>query len=285
MQPKEVLSDFSKIAPFDHPPLDLLIEAYAALGAPEDQTFLKSYRNKYLTRASISAEIALHRDASIVRKRRYGQRAYSLMTAQLINNQYLVGGVYTEPLRAHLPLYGAVPSLEKLPQDLGRSLFRIVDGYEGLEPSSGLGFACEVASSMVCNGMGRFGLKAYTAFVRQDTGSTAALNTNFDLMVESDGSTIESGRYPVQVKASRGSRKTRYHPAISTVYFDTLTEYDLTDLKGSMSDLAVRSLAVNGSRGQLRLHTPEQISEKMLDILEETGPLDQEMLLTERVTA
>ena len=152
MQPQEVFKEFSEVSSFEHVPIDLLLGAYAALGVPEVQNVFKSDRHKSLLRASIAAEISIHRDATLTRKRRYSERAHSLLSAQTVGGQFIVGDTQVEPLRAHLPLYKVIPSPDKLPESLARSLFRITDNHEG-DSTLQVGFACEVASSMICNGM------------------------------------------------------------------------------------------------------------------------------------
>lgn len=280
MRPQEVYEKFSEVSSFEHAPLQLLLGAYAALSLPRIQNVFKSNRHRLFSQASISAEISMHQEASVELKRRYSERAHSLFLAQSVDEHFVVGDVYTEPLRAHLPLYKAMPSPERLPESLAQSLFRITDTYTNADSTSHIGFACEIASSMIFNGMERYGIRSYPAFVRQDSGVRTQFNTHFDAIVESDGSTIESGRYPVQIKASKLTGKGAYHPAITKISFENITNLDPSDLHGAMASLALSCLVSIEPNVPMQLFTPEYMSENVLEALGKKPPLDQDMLLT-----
>ena len=270
--------NLTKVDPFEVPPIELLYDAYAELRTQHG-------RVQFSRMASVAAEIALHPDASRSMRNRQGQTVDRLLMAQSIDGRYIAAGSLTEPLRTHSNVFvrQTFPWYKNgLAYSFAHNIPRVLQ-----EPaySNGLseGVGYELAVSMAVNGLARYGVRSYPAFLRQNTDRYGAgrgiARKSWDIMLESEGTIIPRGRYPIEIKAT-GNTKTGapYHPLITKVKGDYLLATQ-GDSKKELSRFVLRSVHVHPTAQLKTLLTTDDVAERLFGYLRKTDPIDEHTLL------
>jgi hypothetical protein len=229
--------------------------------------------------ANIHLEISLHPDVLPNEQIDHAFWADELLSAKDSDGQYLVGVEEASAYRIHMPFfkYGWTDDAKKeVRANLDNVLTEAATIYtvnqDGGNGGIAKGFACESAITLMVGHTGLQGLMAYPSFERQNRNHVRVDDKSYrwDVSVFSDGTTLEQGEYPIQVKSSQHGRRNDYHPNIIGISIANHLSIPV-HRPHMLASLCERLIILNDTNPEPRdLHLKRKI---ILGVLEKEGPV------------
>jgi hypothetical protein len=230
--------------------------------------------------ANIHLEISLHPDVLANEQVDHALWAEELLTAKDTGGEYLINGDEALPYRLHLPFFKhgwTDDARQEVHANLSGALANAADNYIHATSenwSAAKGFACESAVALLIGHTGVKGLMAYPSFERQNRNHVRidGWPYRWDVTAYSDGTTLEQGEYPIQVKSGPSWKGGQYHPDIIKIsMLDHMSiETNRPRRLASLCNQLILFNYVNKFSPNLSLKRNE-----VLDILTSKGPIKQ----------